>query len=215
MGKRSVRFLVAAASWALSALLPALLSARPAVAAPINYQNLTLGVPAIGTVATAEGWRTNSAANVVFWRFEVLEPQLLTIWATRLTPGLDPAFTLYDGITSADDSLFSHDSPWGGIGARLLWVVDNGLPPATGVGPFFDPLVIGRLDPGSYTLALGGSQGDSGGAAQVCTLASGIVIASVCERGPGGELPTPTTLALAGAGLLALVWSRRRSMPRA
>jgi len=204
MSKKSIRSVVAAAFSALSALL----FAGPAVAAPITYQNLTLDVPAIATVATANGWLTNNAAGVVFWRFELLEARLLTISATRLSPGLDPAFTLYDGISAADDSLFSHDNPWGRIGTQLLMAVDNGLPPATGSGPFSDAQVTVMLRAGLYTLAVGGSQGDSGGDACVRVATSGIVIASECKTG-SGSVPTPTTLALVGAGLLALVCSRR------
>jgi len=181
--------LAAAAVLATSAL-----AATPALAVPITYEG-TLALPATVTGSVSgNGWESETAAEVDFWHFSGRAGELLTAIGMRLVPGLDPVFTLYFGVTTADASQFLHDADWGGL--TYLALADDER--AVASGPGGDPALTGFLLPftGNYTIAIGG-------------------IAST-GAGPFGyqlqvtAVPEPEVVLLYGAGLGALVALRRR-----
>ena len=179
---------------AVAAFALGVLATGPARAVPISYEG-TLALPATvsGSVG-GNGWESETAAEVDFWRFSGRAGDLLTAIGTRLVPGLDPVFTLYFGTTSADASLFVHDADWGGL--TYLALADDEV--VVGAGPGGDPALTGFLLPftGNYTIAIGG-------------------IASA-GAGPFGyqlqvsAVPEPEVAVLFGAGLGALAWFGRR-----
>ena len=180
--------LLAAAALALSTLW-----AAPARAVPIHYEG---AIPLPGTVTGsvgANGWESETAADVDFWSFGGNAGDLLTAIGTRLTAGLDPVFTLYFGTTTADASLFLHDADWGGL--RYVALADDEI--AVPSGPGGDPALTGFRLPftGQYTIAFGG----------IGSVGNG----PFSYRLQVSAVPEPETLLLLGAGLAAIGWSRR------
>jgi len=168
-------------------------------AAPITYEGmLTSGTPVSGSVAMS-GWINEVASEVDFWRFMADAGNLVTIRGVRGSPNLDPAFSLYFGVTSADQALFLNDADWGGL-TYLTFADDEVSVPA---GPGGDPLLNMYRVPftGNYTIAIGGF--NSSGLGPFSYTLTAQVAAQV--------LPEPTSVALLMAGLLAFTraWRRR------
>ena len=179
---------------AVAALAAFSLASAPARAVPITYEG-TLALPATVTGSVGgNGWESETAAEVDFWRFSGRAGDFLTVVGMRLVQGLDPVFTLYFGSTTADASQFLHDADWGGL--TYLALADDER--AVASGPGGDPALTSFLLPitGNYTIAIGGI--------------------SSAGAGPFGyqlqvtAVPEPEVVLLYGAGLGALVALRRR-----
>ena len=179
---------------AVAALAAFSLASAPARAVPITYEG-TLSLPATVTGSVGgNGWESETAAEVDFWRFSGRAGDFLTVVGMRLVQGLDPVFTLYFGSTTADASQFLHDADWGGL--TYLALADDER--AVASGPGGDPALTSFLLPitGNYTIAIGGI--------------------SSAGAGPFGDqlqvtaVPEPEVVLLYGAGLGALAALRRR-----
>src|SRR3954468_7225745 len=84
-------------------------------AVPITYEgSLTSSVPVTGSVG-GFSYFLEEAESVDFWRFSAVAGQTLNIAGIRLDQALDPALSLYFGLTFADRSLFLNDASWGGL----------------------------------------------------------------------------------------------------
>jgi hypothetical protein len=169
------------------------LAAGVADAVPVVYEG-TIATP--GTVTGSvggNGWESETAAEVDFWRFSANAGDRLTAIGTRLAPGLDPVFTLYFGTTAADASLFLHDADWGGL-VFLTVADDETVVPG---GPGGDPSLTGFLLPftGNYTIAFGGIASDGAG--------------PFAYRLQVTAIPEPEITLLLGVGLGAVAWTRR------
>jgi len=163
-------------------------------AAAITYQGtLTPGVAVTGSVS-GTGWDIESAADVDFWRFSALAGDLATIRGTRLNVNLDPAFSLYSGTTTADESLFRNVASFGG-----LTFIDFADDEVEVPGPFGDPLLANFRLPstGSYTIAIGGSFSAGAGPFGYSLLLTAQAV------------PEPTPMALLGVALVAVMVRKR------
>lgn len=183
--------LLAAAALALTTFV-----VTPAHAVPIHYEG---AIPVPGTVTGSvggDGWESETAADVDFWSFSGQAGNLLTAIGTRLSPGLDPVFTLYFGTTTADASQFIHDADWGGL--RYLAIADDEV--AVPAGPGGDPALTGFLLPftGQYTIAIGGINSTGAGPFSYRLQVSAV-----------SAVPEPEIAVLFGAGLGAMGWVRR------
>jgi hypothetical protein len=103
----------------------------------------------------ARGWIDEQADETDFWSFAVgSEGTSLDIWAQRgdQSSGLDTAFSIYSGITTADESAFVNRSDFGGI--IFSSSADDEL---SNDGPFGDPALYNiAFEEGIYTIAIGG-----------------------------------------------------------
>lgn len=110
-----------------------------------------------------DGWIEEIAEETDFWSFSVGPGGVsLDIWAFRddESTGLDPALSIYSGITTADESEFLITSDFGGI--TFSEFADDEIP--SEVGPFGDPAIYNMaFDEGIYTIAIGGYASDSEG----------------------------------------------------
>jgi hypothetical protein len=188
-----IRTFAAAAALAIAVL-------APAHAVPVVYEGtLTAGAAVTGSVS-GNGWETETAAGVDFWRFSGTAGQSFSVAASRLSPGLDPALTLYFGTTSADASLFLHDADWGGL-VFLRIADDETTVPA---GPGGDPRLSNFALPftGLYTIAIGGFSSNGDGPFSYSMVTSQVA-----------AIPEPETFALMamGLGVLGFVQRRRRA----
>ena len=105
--------------------------------------------------------------------------------------------TLYLGATTADNSLFLHDSSFGGI--TFLGIGDDEVAPPGNRGPFGDPaLVIELPATGVYTIAIGGSDSDADPAGGL-------------QYRLSVSVPTPGTIPLFAIALVGLGWTLRRN----
>ena len=167
-------------------------------AAPITYEGtLTSGTAVTGMVG-GSGWINEVASEVDFWRFMANAGNAVTIRGTRGNPNLDPALSLYFGVTTADQALFLNDADWGGL-TYLTFADDDVSVPA---GPGGDPLLnMYRLPfTGNYTIAIGGFSSTGAGPFPY-TLTAQVVAQAVTA---------PPTIPLLIAGLLAFACTRRR-----
>jgi hypothetical protein len=186
---------------ALAIAALALAAAAPAQAVPISYEGtITAGTPVTGSVS-GNGWETETAAGVDFWRFNGIAGQSFSVSGTRLNPNLDPVLTLYFGTTTADASLFLHDADWGGL--VFLAIADDEV--AVGAGPNGDPLLSNYLLPftGLYTIAIGGFGSNGAGPFNYSMQTTQVT-----------AVPEPETVVLMAAGLGALLMSQRRRKAR-
>lgn len=183
-------------------LLTAFLAATVATsapAAPIVYE----GVIAPG--GTVTGWlegrvSAHSGSLPAWWSFDGAAGQSVSLRGARLSPGLDLAFSLYFGTTSADTSAFHRKADFGGL--DFLAYRDDDWGPNL-VGPWQDPHLIDFLLPatGSYSVAVQSRWSDErcGSCSYALTL-----------TGPA-PVSAPGTLALAASALLLAAVSRRRA----
>jgi hypothetical protein len=106
------------------------------------------------------GWVDSIAEKTDFWSFAVGPGGTsLDIWALRGDDDLDPALSIYSGITTADESTFQNGSNFGGI--TFSKAADDEIP---NDGTFGDPAVYNMaFDEGLYTIAIGGYASDSEG----------------------------------------------------
>ena len=189
---------------AFAAVALALAAAAPAHAVPIAYEGtITAGTPVTGSVS-GDGWETENAAGVDFWRVNGVAGQSFSVRGTRLNANLDPALTLYFGTTAADASQFLHDADWGGL--VFLAIADDEVPVASGPGA--DPLLSNFRLPftGLYTIAIGGFSSNGAGPFSYSMQTTQIAAA----------VPEPETVMLMSAGLgLLLAVQRRRKARRA
>jgi len=186
---------------ALATVALALAAWGPAHAVPISYEGtITAGTPVTGSV-TGNGWETETAAGVDFWRFSGVAGQSFSVRGTRLNPNLDPALTLYFGTTTADASLFLHDADWGGL--TFLAIADDEVPVASGPGA--DPLLSNFRLPftGLYTIAIGGFSSNGAGPFDYSMQTTQVT-----------AVPEPENVMLMAAGLAALLVSQRRRKAR-
>ena len=105
-----------------------------------------------GTVG-ARGWIEERAEEMDFWSFVVGPGGVsLDIWAARGDEHLDTVFSIYSGITTADESKFKNTRDFGGI--TFSRFADDEIPNA---GPYGDPDIHNMaFDEGIYTIAIGG-----------------------------------------------------------
>jgi hypothetical protein len=187
-----------AAKHAAGALL-ALACAASAFAVPVRYEgSLASGATVNGSVG-GFGWGGEVAGQVDFWSFSAQAGDLLNLSARRSAPGLDPALTLYFGMTSADESLFLNDADWGGL--RYLTFADDEI--TVPGGPGGDPALTGFRLPfaGTYTVAIGGFQ----------SLTAGPYNYSMTSAAAPIPEPTVTLMLLAGLGSMAFLRRRRNA----
>jgi hypothetical protein len=190
----TIKSAFAAAALALSAV-------GPAQAVPISYEGtIAAGTPVTGSV-TGNGWETETAAGVDFWRFNGVVGQSFSVRGTRLDPNLDPVLTLYFGTTTADASQFLHDADWGGL--VFLRVADDEVSVASGPGG--DPLLSNYLLPftGLYTIAIGGIGSNGAGPFNYSMQTTQIA-----------AVPEPETVMLMTTGLGLLLMAQRRRKAR-
>jgi hypothetical protein len=176
-----------------------LLDSIGALAAPVAYDGaLFRGFTRTGSVPTGDGWINNRGSEVDYWFFLAATGNMVSIRVHPLDPRLDPAFSFYRGVTTADTSQFSNFDDWGG-----MTFIDFG---ATLTGAGTDALwTFTAPSAGLYTIAVGGW--DSLGC-PACGVASGPYAYAITVT---GNVPEPMTLALAGIGMAGLGFVRRKS----
>jgi PEP-CTERM motif-containing protein len=167
-----------------------------AAAAPIAYEGVLVpSVPATGSIG-GFSWFLETASLVDFWQFSGVAGQTVTFDVGRLNGNLDPALSLYSGITTADTSLFSSGSSWGGL--MFIGSLDDEHSPALTPGPGGDPFGSFVLPTtGNYTVAIGGFDStDAGSYPYRLTMTTAV--------------PEPSTWAMFTIGLASLGYLRRR-----
>ena len=178
-----------------SLLCATILFASAASAAPVVYTGyLSPGAVGTDSVPTGNGWINSQGTQVDFWEFGSVGGELVTVMVHPLNAGLDPAFSVYMGTTSADTSEFSNFSDWGG-----MTFVDFGAT-LTGAG---QDAIWSFMTPefSRYTIAVGGWDSVGNG-----PFAYEITVT--------GNTPEPATLALMAVGLAGVAFSRRRSLAK-
>ncbi|HLU77753.1 MAG TPA: alpha/beta hydrolase domain-containing protein [Burkholderiales bacterium] len=176
--------------------------ATPAVeAAPVSYEGTIAPGTTVGGSVGGFSWGDEDGAGVDYWRFSGSVGDVITLEGLRIDPALDPAFSLYFGITDADDSEFLADADWGGL--QFLTFADDEI---DNDGPGGDPLLEGFVLPfsGDYTVVLGGFLSDDEG-----PYAYSLSLAVE----PTG-VPEPGTALLLLGGIGALLWHRRKRVPQ-
>ncbi len=113
-----------------------------------------------------DGWIEGIAEETDFWSFAVGPGGAsLDIWALRdnESTDLDPAFSIYSGITTADESEFISSSGFESFGGiTFSEVADDEIP--NDEGPFGDPALYNMaFEEGIYTIAVGGFASDDEG----------------------------------------------------
>jgi len=170
-----------------------------ASASPVVYDGVLVPlVPATGSV-NGFSWFLGNGSQVDYWRFDGTAGQTLTLTVNRLNGNLDPALSFYSGTTTADTSLFSASSSWGGL--TFLGSLDDEHPPFLTPGPDGDPFGSFVLpSTGAYTVVVGGGNSTDAGAYPYRITAS---VAAVPE-------PSTWAMLVAGLGALGLFARRRR-----
>jgi hypothetical protein len=171
--------------------------ATVAAAVPVSYRGVLVpGVPLDGSVA-GFSWFLDEGSGIDFWRFSANTGDRVTLRVDRLNGNLDPALSLYRGLTTADVSAFSSSANWGGL--TFIGSLDDEKAPFLTPGPGGDPsgnFVLGSG--GSFTVAVGGSNStDAGMYPYRITLAV-------------TPVPEPAMLTLFAVGLAGVAWRRRR-----
>lgn len=165
-------------------------------AVPISYEGVLVpGIASGGSVA-GFSWFLEQAAGVDFWSFNAAAGSDITLRADRLDGNLDPALSLYLGITNADINAYDSNASFGGM--TYTCSLDDEAPAFLQPGPGGDPLGSFRITTsGTCTVAVGGSGStDAGNYSWRITLSMAAV-------------PEPGSTALLAMGLLALSWLRR------
>lgn len=187
-------------AYAVSLLLflPGISAAAASPPISISYEG-TIGAPfgAVGGTVGGTDYVNKIASGTDFWDFSGTAGDVVDIFGMRLEGGLDLAFTLYQGTTTALESGFE---PWGNFGGMTLltWRDDEWGPIQP--GPFADPALYSFTLPstGDYTIAIGGIASDDVGPYTYELFV-----------GPEGSAPSPVPLPgavwLLGSALLALV----------
>ncbi len=152
-----------------ASLLTAIIFSSLANAESIVYEgSIGLADNPLGTVSglvDGSGWIDSDASNIDFWSFSVGAGGLaVDVWATRTDSAFDPAFSLYSGITSADEITFKNFGSFAELTYLKSADDDISQPPELNLGPFADPALFDiYLSEGSYTIAIGGYEnGDVG-----------------------------------------------------
>jgi hypothetical protein len=173
---------------------------------------LSEGVPVVGSVdGTVCGICGDGITGLNFWSFSGNAGDVVTIAGTRNDFNLDPAFVLYFGTTTADDSTtlgFDFFATVDFDSMTFLAIRDDDVANA---GPFGDPLLSGFALPstGLYTILAGSASAQSAPASSYNLVITGLTTTST---------PEPGTLGLTASGLLGLAafgWRRRNVTKRA
>lgn len=166
-------------------------------AAPIAYEGVLVpGVPDTGSVG-GFSWFLETGAQVDFWRFSGVAGEVVTLSVNRLNGNLDPALSLYSGITSADTSLFSASGNWGGL--TFIGSLDDEHPAFLTPGPGGDPFGTFVLSSsGNYTVAIGGSTSTDAGSYPYRVTLTAVA-----------PVPEPETWVTLALGLAVLGYLRR------
>jgi Bacterial pre-peptidase C-terminal domain/PEP-CTERM motif len=167
-------------------------------AAPIAYEGVL--VPGVADTGSVGGfsWFLEEGAQVDYWRFSGVAGEIVTLSVNRLNGNLDPALSLYSGITSADTSLFSASGSWGGL--TFIGSLDDEHPAFLTPGPGGDPFGSFTLpSAGNYTVAIGGSTSTDAGSYPYRVTLTAVT-----------PVPEPETWATLGLGLAALGFLRQR-----
>lgn len=142
-------------SFVLMILFPVFISNPAVLAAPIQYQGI---IDNLNTRVSGEvdgfSWFDNNANGIDFWQINVNQPSgvSLDINGISATSDLDLAFSLYRGISTADESEFDALGDFGGL--TFITSADDEV---IINDPLGDPaLKAFFLQPGLYTIALGG-----------------------------------------------------------
>ena len=169
-------------------------------AAPVAYEGvLAPAVPVTGEVG-GFGWFLDVGTGVDYWRFAGVAGQTVTFTVDRLSGNLDPALSLYSGITSADTSQFSANASWGGL--TFIGSLDDERPPSMTPGLGGDPFGSFVLaSSGNYTVVVGGSNStDAGSYPYRLTMSL------------AAPIPEPPVWALIALGLAGLRYRRRTGL---
>lgn len=172
------------------------LSCAAAVAAPVTYEGTLFDDQVNAGSVGGFSWYLDQGAGVDLWRFFAVAGSTVTLSAARLNGNLDPAMSVYLGLTTADISSFRSSNDWGGL-TYLAYFDDENAPNIP--GPFGDPGgALAITTTGWYTVAVGGGSGSSDAGPYGYQIAA------------EGTVPEPTSVLLVAIGLGCLVGTRRR-----
>jgi len=184
-------------------LMLAVMTAGPAFADTITYEGtLTLDNWATGTT-TGRSWTDEIGSEVGFWSFYGNVGDTVHLVGHRLDGELDLVFSLYSGLTTADEEDFNNDYDFGGL--TYLNDGDDELPPYL-PGPYGDPALLYCTLPttGWYTIAIGGYESDGDGPYDY-------KLAMLSDPPGANGVPVPAAVWLLGSGLLGLLGLRKKS----
>ncbi|MEO6745677.1 MAG: PEP-CTERM sorting domain-containing protein [Caldimonas sp.] len=168
-------------------------------AVPVAYEGVL--VPSVAATGQVGGfsWFLDNGSGVDYWRFAGVAGQTVSFAVDRLNGNLDPGLSFYAGITSADTSLFSAGSSWGGL--TFIGSLDDEKAAFLTPGPAGDPLGSFVLaSTGNYTVVVGGANStDAGSYAYRLTMTTA-----------AAPIPEPSVWAMFGVGLAGLGYLGRR-----
>ena len=165
-------------------------------AASISYEGELLSGSTVTGSVSGGGWYNEIASETDFWNFYGISGDVVDILGLRLDTDLDPAFTLYSGVTTADETEFN---PWGDFGGMTyLTYADDEI---SNTGPYGDPFLDDYVLPntGLYTVAIGGYYSDGVGPYDYELTITG-----------NSPIPEPATMLLLGSGLIGLAGLGRK-----
>ncbi|MCP4088641.1 MAG: PEP-CTERM sorting domain-containing protein [Gammaproteobacteria bacterium] len=182
----------------------ALISSQ-AAAVPITYEgNIGPGQTVSGSVdgSSCGICGDNGIVGLDFWSFSATAGDIINISGERTDINFDHSFSLFSGITGADDSTTLGHTFYSSSFDTLTFLAyaDDEM---SDPGPFSDPLLSGFniTASGDYTIVVGAGSGQ---------LTPNQNYELTLRGNTPSQVPEPTTLVLMGLGLAGIGYRRKK-----